>query len=210
MGATEYKTDVLSKFIYGLTKEILKAKDCDKNTVTLGVLTSAIKGRILKDSNTAKTKREEIDQILNILLKKKDLMLKVKNDRIEELKKRSSRRLYSLYAFIFVQMMFTQYGTYVRYSWDIMEPICCLFGILDSIFGYWYFIMRDHNFNFKVFEDDFIDQKVSTQLGREINFKEEFEDVQRMIEHMKMNRILVCGEDLEEIVEALDEKFRKY
>ena len=34
------------------------------------------------------------------------------------------------------QFFITQYGTYVMFSWDIMEPITCGMTLLDSVFAY--------------------------------------------------------------------------
>lgn len=36
--------------------------------------------------------------------------------------------------------MLTQYGTYVVFSWDIIEPITCLMGFSDAVLGYLFWL----------------------------------------------------------------------
>lgn len=107
-------------------------------------------------------------------------------------------------------MLFTQWGTYVQYSWDIMEPIACLFGLMDMILAYSYWIYSNHEFDFKTFEDDYLNDKVFNQLGKEINFNEEMDDINQMITHMKVyEKLNSCSDDLPKLMEGLDAKFHR-
>lgn len=105
-------------------------------------------------------------------------------------------------------MFFTQWGSYYEYSWDVMEPITCLFGIMNVIFAYSYWIYNNEEFNFKTFEDQYLDELVAAQLGKEINFKEEMDDINKMISHMKVHEKLnSSSDDLPKLLKGLDSKF---
>ena len=39
-----------------------------------------------------------------------------------------------------VQYALTQYGTYVAFSWDIIEPFCCTMTLADSLLAYCFWI----------------------------------------------------------------------
>jgi hypothetical protein len=38
------------------------------------------------------------------------------------------------------QFAIVQYGTYVMFSWDIMEPITCGMTLMDAIFSYTFWL----------------------------------------------------------------------
>lgn len=113
-----------------------------------------------------------------------------------------------LYGFFWLQIFFTQYGTYYEYSWDIMEPICCLFTILDAIIAYTYWMVKNEDYSFETFESEYIQKKVNKILGRNILFSEEMSDIVAMINHMEVWKSL-HNNDLSIILEALDDKFAK-
>lgn len=59
----------------------------------------------------------------------------------EHLGKQSARRyVNSFFGIIFAQFMLTQYGTYVAFSWDIVEPVACIFTLSDSFLAYTFWL----------------------------------------------------------------------
>jgi len=44
-------------------------------------------------------------------------------------------------AIILGQFAFSQYGTYVIYSWDIIEPITCAFSMSDVFLGFTFWMV---------------------------------------------------------------------
>jgi hypothetical protein len=197
----------LSNFVSELTNELLKVKDSNGN-VSMGVLASLIRLKVQRDAFKSKNEGNVIKEILSTLYTKRRVLNKLKKDRIGALKTRSNRRLKGLYTLIGLQMFFTQWGSYVQYSWDIMEPIACLFGIMDLILAYSYWIYSNNDFDFKTFEDSYLDDLVSKQLGKEINFTEEMNDINKMVSHMKVHEKLnSSSDDLPKLMEGLDTKF---
>jgi hypothetical protein len=57
---------------------------------------------------------------------------------------------------------------------------------MDVILAYSYWIYSNNDFDFKTFEDSYLDDLVSNQLGKEINFAEEMNDINKMVSHMKV------------------------
>jgi len=54
---------------------------------------------------------------------------------------RKTRRVLFGFLSIFVsQYMLVQYGTYVYFSWDIMEPITCGMTLGDAICSYFFWV----------------------------------------------------------------------
>lgn len=207
LGSTPIKKDILSNFVSELANELLKVKD-SKGNISIGVLASLIRLKVQRDAFTSKNEGSIIKEILSTLYTKRRVLNKVKEDRVNAMKRRSNRRLKVLYGLIGLQMFFTQYGSYVMYSWDIMEPIACLFGIMDLILAYSYWIYRNHDFDFENFESSYLDDTVFKQLGKEINFKEEMKDLNKMINHMKVHEKLnSSSDDLPKLMEGLDSKF---
>ena len=107
-----------------------------------------IKEKLLKDTVYFEKKRnlyESVQKTLqSSLTKKQDIhkTLLTIND------KKAKRRIKLLSAFILFQAVFTQYGTYVSYSWDIMEPIVCFFGTIDMFFAYLFWYIHEKDFNY--------------------------------------------------------------
>ena len=46
---------------------------------------------------------------------------------------RRARQFVSIFV---LQFFLTQYGTYIMFSWDIMEPITCAMTLGDAVLGY--------------------------------------------------------------------------
>jgi len=63
---------------------------------------------------------------------------------ISEIDKRadrtSKRVVTGFFSIILSQFLLIQYGTYIAFSWDIMEPITCGMTLGDAICAYMYWI----------------------------------------------------------------------
>lgn len=177
-----------------------------ENSINAGMLASIIRGEVQKDSLTSKTDLILIEEMLSTLYTKKEFLLELKEEARLDSENSAKRRVRMLFYLVSAQILFSQYGTYVKYSWDILEPITCLFGIFDMIVGYSYWMMNDKNFSYENFEKGYLDQRVEKDLGKQIGFEEEMEDITSMIEHMEVYKYLQ-SDDLPDILEALDDKF---
>ena len=88
-----------------------------------------------------------------------------------------------LFALMTGQVAFFQYCTYFAFSWDIVEPMTCLFGILDLIIAYVFFLRHNEEYSYPA-----IDLKYSlTSQARFQTRKENMIDETRLIE---LNRFI--------------------
>jgi flagellar motility protein MotE (MotC chaperone) len=174
----------------------------------LGTLANIIKSEIQEDTLKSKDDLILLENMLGTLYKKRDFMKNLEKEAKENSANLGKRRVKFLFYLIGAQMAFTQYGTYVKYSWDILEPICCLFSIFDMIVAYSFWLRKNHEFDYQAFEQRYLEEKVSFELGRQIGFQEEMGDIEKMIQHLEVWKYMQ-SDDLADIIEALDEKFQK-
>jgi Mitochondrial calcium uniporter len=207
-GSTVSKRAILSKFVNHIVDEILKVKSKETGKINAYALRKIIENKIQKDCLRIKSEVETVDKLLSVLQEKKQLLEEIKSQVHESILKRSQRRLKVLYSLIFAQVLFTQYGTYVKYSWDVMEPITCLMGITDMILAYVFWMMNNSSFSLEAFEQNFIESKTKSRLGGKFNVLEEMEDVEATINHLELWKRL-HSDSLPQILEALDTKFKE-
>lgn len=53
---------------------------------------------------------------------------------------KSKRMGISFFSVIAIQFLLSQYGTYIAFSWDIMEPIMACVSLSDAIAGYFFWL----------------------------------------------------------------------
>lgn len=120
---------------------------------------------------------------------------------------KSKRRLNMLFGLMTGQVAFFQYCTYFAFSWDIVEPMTCLFGILDLIIAYAFFLRHNEEYSYPA-----IDEKYS--LKRQVRFesrKENLIDETRLIELKRFiqklnNEKIFFSNDLDAITKNLMSK----
>jgi hypothetical protein len=80
---------------------------------------------------------------------------------------RSARRVLWGFASIFVtQFAMIQYGTYLAFSWDIMEPITCGMTLGDVVCGYLFWIWTKKPYSLEGLKGHFYDRKKSKLIKR--------------------------------------------
>ena len=60
---------------------------------------------------------------------------------LEDSSIKSKRAGVTFSSIMMAQFMAVQYGTYVAFSWDIMEPITCCMTLFDSILLYYFWLL---------------------------------------------------------------------
>lgn len=84
--------------------------------------------------------RERLIQDLELI----DNALKPMQYEVKKAKKvshvKSVRSGITFFSIILAQFAFSQYGTYVMFSWDIMEPIMACVSLSDAIAGYMFWL----------------------------------------------------------------------
>lgn len=205
LGSTIPKRAIISNFVNQIVDEILKNKGSN-GKINGYTLRRIIEGKIQQDALAISTETAMVNQLLAVLHEKKKVLEEIKDTISVKFAKRAKRRVNFLYALVLSQIAFTQYGTYVKYSWDIMEPICCLFGIFDSFLAYAFYLANNSDYNFEKFEKKFVEDRVNKYFGKNLNISETMEDIDAMISHLNLWKS-IHSDSLPEILEALDQKF---
>lgn len=73
---------------------------------------------------------------------------------------RTAMRVLTVFASVFVsQFALVQYGTYIAFSWDIMEPITCAMTLGDAIAAYFFWIWAKRPYSLEGLKDFFLTRK---------------------------------------------------
>ena len=84
-------------------------------------------------------------------------------DRLVEIERsadRSARRVLWSFGSVFVaQYALIQYGTYLSFSWDIMEPITCGMTLGDSMCAYFFWIWSKRPYSIDGLREHFFERK---------------------------------------------------
>ena len=84
----------------------------------------------------------------------------------EEASARSSRTGAG-FAFVMVsQFALVQYGTYVAFSWDIMEPITCGMTLFDAILCYYFWLWTGKPWDVDGLRSHFYERALSKKLRK--------------------------------------------
>ena len=84
-------------------------------------------------------KRDLIDR-LEMLNQALDPIKKILENCKEDANLTAKRYGWSFAAVILLQFFFSQYGTYVAFSWDVMEPITAMVTLSDAICAYMFWL----------------------------------------------------------------------
>ena len=75
---------------------------------------------------------------------------------------------------ILLQFAFSQYGTYILFSWDIMEPIMACVSLTDVIAGYFFWMYCGKPWDLDSFRGHFYDRALDKVLKKNGTTKQEY------------------------------------
>lgn len=165
---------VLSNFIQRMLVEIEKNKQLtyDKNLLML-----ILKKVILKMGLYASNQKESLDRQIAFLVNKESNLTHLRNNLIKELETKEQMTLYQIYFYIFCQIAFTQYGTYVVWGWDVMEPVTFMLGVIDMIIAYNFWMKTTKAYTYDNVLKAAVNKHLSAKLADTFNYIEELNDV---------------------------------
>jgi hypothetical protein len=149
-----FKREVMSPFITNILHEVSKNSDANSQIASETLIT-IVREAIKTGALDANIRSQTHSQFLQVLKKKKNFYDQIKADIYSSYKAKSHKRLKRLYYLIGFQIAFTQWGTYYKYSWDIMEPLTCLFAVLDTFLAYVYWLSTHSEANYEAFEQNY-------------------------------------------------------
>lgn len=65
----------------------------------------------------------------------------------------------SIFSIVLTQYALVQYGTYVAFSWDVMEPITCGMTLGDSVVAYFFWIWSKRPYSMEGLHNFFFERK---------------------------------------------------
>jgi len=114
---------------------------------------------LAEKASSAKEEREILEHQLELLKVQRAPMLN-KLGEIEKAADRSARRaLWGIASIFASQFALIQYGTYIAFSWDIMEPITCGMTLGDAVAGYFFWIWSGKPYTLDGLKEHFYDRK---------------------------------------------------
>lgn len=118
-------------------------------------------------ARNVKEEKEVLEQQL-VLLKRQRGPIYAKLNEIELRSDRTARRvLVSFASIIAAQFMLIQYGTYIAFSWDIMEPITCGMTLGDAICAYLFWIWSKKPYSLDGLKEFFYERKKNKLIKRQ-------------------------------------------
>lgn len=158
--------------------------------------------KILSDAVYFENKRNFYGTVLQTL--QHNIAKKAEIDKILDTNNSSkSKRLVKFIGIVvFCQLAFTQYGTYVVYSWDIMEPIVCLFGTIDVFLAYLYWYVIGTEFDYKTVYDSSREKvnRADKRVGEIRAY--EFERLNQVVK----KKLAIFSDNVLDIIEAYEEE----
>jgi len=161
----------------------------DKKFMNINIVKNCIFDSINQISIQKKKQLELLEFKINIIEKKLENLLKVKEKVEGILEKKSKRRITVLLSMILTQICLIQYGTYYVFSWDIMEPITCLLGVVDLIIPYYFWLRHQKDYSFETVKEVIMEKKQARAYKKKDFIKEEIEYQKEILECLKRRRM---------------------
>jgi len=164
-----------------LQQEILNVKEDKIDRYYLNIALKKILGEIaLKE----KIIEKDLEMQVN-LLETKIQNLKVTTEKITNLlEAKGKKRVKWFLGFLTAQIALIQYGTYVAFSWDIIEPITCLLGVMDLIIAYSFWLYSQKEYSFETLKTHYIFRRINYYV--KFNFGELLVQKQSIEEEIKI------------------------
>ncbi len=123
---------------------------------------------IAEKAANVKEEREILEQQM-ALLKRQSEPMKMKLKEIEMSADRATRRvLWSIASIMITQFSLIQYGTYIAFSWDIMEPITCGMTMGDSVVAYLFWMWSKQPYSLNGIRNFFFERKKNKLIKKKL------------------------------------------
>lgn len=88
------------------------------------------------------------------------------NDIEKKAEMTSKRVIYSFVSIIIAQFFVIQYGTFIAFSWDIMEPITCGMTLGDAALAYLFWVWSKKPYSLAGLREFFFERKKKKLIKR--------------------------------------------
>lgn len=181
----------IKNFVAFLLIEMEHEKDEDDRK---DMLKNAIEEKIYRDALFFEKKRRFYDKLISKIEAKIEVGKKFERDLAAKLDKKAKLPLNILTVVVSLQILFTQYGSYIGYSWDIIEPLVCFFSSIDIFFAYLYWYLFGTQFNYEQYYKKRREKKMMKDPGFKAIHDRRYADILKTI---KLKRSLFSSDMLE-------------
>ena len=88
---------------------------------------------------------------------------------------KAQRAGFTFVSVLLIQFALSQYGTYIAFSWDIMEPIMACVSLSDAIAGYFFWIWAGRPWDLDAVRAHFYERELNKRLAKYKINREEME-----------------------------------
>ena len=131
-----------------------------------GDIALALKDAISKQASRTNVDRAFLVEQLNLI---EECLSPIKHD-IEFCNEHAHmsavRSAFGFTGIIFLQFLASQYGTYIAFSWDIMEPIMCCVTLSDAIAGYFFWLWAGKPWDISGLKEHFYQRRLRKLLKK--------------------------------------------
>ena len=163
-----------SSKLFNFLIERLEEKD-PKAVYTNEDVSMMLRDAMAKHSTHFNSERESLIQQLELV----EEVLAPLNAAVENAKEqghvKSKRAGFTFFSIIMLQFMASQYGTYVAFSWDIMEPIMACVSLTDAIASWYFWMWAGKPWDIDSLRSHYYEKELNKNLKRHMVNKKEYE-----------------------------------
>jgi len=204
-GHTMRHTSTLGRFISSLMTDI---SENAHTQVDSHIIKTIVDKNLFERSIEAKAQIELIDLKLAFLRKKVANYEELKANVDNKLALKARKRLRWFSSFLLAQVLAVQYGTYAAFSWDVMEPITNLMGILDVIIAYSFWMSTNKSYSYHNIGQNYIESRRHKAYKKADFDEDEYEECKKLITLLETQRSLLSPkiDDLLKGLQLLDKQ----
>ena len=158
------KAVLLSRYSSTLFENLAHKKTWTKDEF----LDESIQSLSLIASNSSEEK-DVIHSQRDILKKHRKPMDDIRGNIERDAELYAKRRIFTIFYIIASQYLLVQYGTYIMFSWDIMEPITCAMTLGDAVIAYIFWCLTKNSYSISGVYDYFYKKRLR-KLEKKENF----------------------------------------
>lgn len=184
---------IIGNFAKNLINEL---KNLPSEKINGSFLTITVKKLLGEMALKEKTYEKDLDLQVNCLENRLKYLRIKQQEAIKDYEKKGKKRVNYFLAFLTAQIALIQYGTYVAFSWDIIEPITCLLGVIDLIIAYTFWLRSEKDYSFEEVKNNYVFKKMDyfnkfmklDYLVQKNNLQKEIETLEQILRNLYLEQ----------------------
>ena len=175
----------LQNFVY---ETLSRVESYKKKYVDQQTLRTMLVNELLRQGIRNKREQSFYEDTLQLLRKKRAGLAEQAALVEQGAQKKAKGYLNRLLSFYFAQIVALQYGTYVLFSWDIIEPITCLLGIFDVLIAYVYWLSTHHDYSWQTVYHRQVQLRKKKFYKKELFLQQDLDEVDELIAYCERQK----------------------